>query len=419
MQWVATQVRAIRKILLSIIVLVVISRGLMLFTGYIGLNLFSKYSTVTSYEQNVPGSLSEWKLKLPEHMGTTQPLVLGDFVRFDSYSYLKIATQGYDKVRMDEPHTAANWVFFPLYPLLIFLVGKLLLLDPALIGIILSNLLLIVALVYIYLVCLQKGLTEKQAGTAIFMILIYPSSLYFSVPYTESLFLLLSAASLYYASDKKYAIAFLAAGLSTVTRVPGFINLAFVLGSVLLDEGFRFSRNYVKYSLYFLLSLVPMGLYLLHMKSLTGDLLAPFHEQSLNWFRYTTVPFKNILYYIHRPYFSTPDGWDNGFIAFAVTVAVLIIFIGYFFVHIKAMFRDLRQLLFYVYGAMLIIIPFSSQPYFLVSVVRYMMVCIPFYIYLIKLTEKSENAQRFYQIFFLMLHVIITIGYFNDYYFVI
>jgi Gpi18-like mannosyltransferase len=369
-----TQVKDIRKILLSIIVLVVISRGLMLFTGYIGLNLFSKYSTVASYEQNVPGSLSQWKQKLPGDLETTQPLTLGDFIKFDTYSYLKIATQGYDKVRMDEPHTAANWVFFPLYPLLIFLVGKLLLLEPVLIGIIISNLFLIVALVYIFLVCLQKGLTEKQAGTAIFMILIYPSSLYFSVPYTESLFLLLSAASLYYASDKKYALAFLAAGLSTVTRVPGFINLAFVLGSVLLDEGFRFSRNYVKYSLYFLLSLVPMGLYLLHMKSLTGDLWAPFHEQSLHWFRYTTVPFKNVISYIQHPYFSTPDGWDNGLIAFSVTVVILIIFIGYFIVHIKAMFRDMRQLLFYVYGAMLIIIPFSSQPYFLVSVVRYMMV---------------------------------------------
>ena len=407
------------KILLSIALLIVISRALMLFTGYVGMNLFGHFATKTEYEATAPGSYTQWMQKLPYGLEETDVMNLYDFVKYDTFSYLKIATQGYDQVRMDEPHTAANWVFFPLYPLLIFLFGKIFWFDPALIGIILSNLFLLVSLVYVYLICLQRGLSERQANAVLFLLLLYPSSLYFSVPYTESLFLMLSAAAIYHACNKQYALAFIAASLSTVTRVPGFINLAFVMGTILLDEGFRFNRRYWKWLLYSVLSLIPMGLYLLHMKNITGDFLAPFHEQSLNWFRYTTVPFKNYIGFLKNPYFSTPDGWDNGVIAFVVSTVVFVVYIAYFIVHFKTMFKDLRQLLFYGYGAMMIIIPFSSQPLFLVSVVRYMMVCIPLYIYIVSLADKRENVLRFYQLLFVFVNVIITIAYFNGYFFVI
>jgi Gpi18-like mannosyltransferase len=414
-----TEVRITSKIIWSILLLMLISRGLLLFTGYIGMNLFSKYTTVPVYQENVPGSLSQWKQKLPGSINETEYLKLEDFIKFDTYAYLKIATEGYDKVSMDQPHTAANWVFFPLYPLLIYLAGFVLWQHPAIIGIILSNVFLFAALTYVYRIALQRGLSEKQAGAVLFLILIYPSSLYFSIPYTESLFLLLSAAAVYYATNKQYAWAFLAASLSTVTRVPGFINLAFVLGSVLIDGGFRITKNHFKWLLYSLLSLVPMGAYLLHMKGLTGDLLAPFHEQSLHWYRYTTTPFKNYIGFILHPYFSTQDGWDNGFIAFIVSSAVFLVFIVYLIMHAKSMARDLRKLLFFVYGVMLIVIPFSSQPLFLVSVVRYMMVSIPFYIFLVSLTDKRDKVLMFYQMLFFILQVIVTIAYFNGFYFVI
>jgi hypothetical protein len=192
-----------------------------------------------------------------------------------------------------------------------------------------------------------------------------------------------------------------------------------VIGSILVHDGFRLNKSYFKWVLYSILSLVPMGAYLAHMKNLTGDWLAPFHEQSLNWFRYTTTPFKNYIAYWKQPYFSTLDGWDNGLIAFVISTVIFAVFIAYFIINVKMMFKDLRQLLFFVYGAMLIVIPFSSQPYFLVSVVRYMMVCIPLYIYIVSLADNRENLLRFFQLLFVIFHVIITIAYFNDFYFVI
>ncbi|UJF34353.1 mannosyltransferase family protein [Paenibacillus hexagrammi] len=407
------------RIVMSVVVLMLISRALLLFTGYVGMNLFSEFSVRPTYQQDAPGSVSEWTMKLPEKLDSTRKLELEDFIKFDTYSYLKIAEHGYDQVKMDEPHTAANWVFFPLYPLLIYLSGIIIRLDPSIVGMILSNLFLLGALFYVYAIALQRGFSRSQAGSVLLLILIYPSSLYYSVPYTESLFLLLSAASIYYSGNKQYGLAFLAASLSTVTRVPGFVNLAFVLGTICLDEGLHWTRRYLKYALYSMLSLVPMGLYLLHMKSITGDWLAPFHEQSLHWFRYTTAPFTNYVGFLKNPYFSTPDGWDNGLIAFTVSTAVFVIFIAYLLTSGKKLLRDRKELLFYIYGVLLIVIPFSSQPLFLVSVVRYMMVSLPFYMYLMSLSAKHDNVRLLYLMFFIILNVITTIGYFNGYYFVI
>ncbi|TMV44125.1 hypothetical protein FE783_33590 [Paenibacillus mesophilus] len=408
------------KVAASILLLLIISRIMILFTGYVGNNLFSAYTEETPYERQYAGVVPNYTMKLPFDLYDTRLPNLKDFVKFDSFAYLNIAANGYDAYRIDEPHSPANWVFFPLYPLLIFALGKAVALigtvNPAILGGILSNLLFFLALIYLYAICLQQRLDERKARTVLILMLLYPTSIFYSLPYTESLFLMLSAASIYYACDKKYALAFLAASLSTVTRVPGFINLFFVLGTVVLDEGFTFSKRYFRYALYSLLSLIPMGIYLLYMKWLTGDLLAPFHEQ-ISWYRLSAVPFANYINYFIKPYFMAPGGWDNGLIAFVISTAVFIVYLGYLIVQWKKLFREPKQLLMWVYGALLIIIPFSSQPWYLASVVRYMMICIPFFLYLVKMTEKRENLLFVYQMLFVVIHVITTIGFFNDYYF--
>lgn len=406
-----------RKTILSIFLLVIISRVVLLFTGYVGLNLFSSYTEPSRYEA---GYFDDQTMKLPVSLHDTQWFKMKDFAKFDSYAYLNIATQGYDKHKIDEPHPPANWVFFPLYPILLAGVDKLInfvgTVDPTITGSILSNLLLFLALLYLYGICLQHQLDENQARTAVIFMLLYPTSLFYSLPYTESLFLLLSAAAIYYATDKKYALAFLAAALSTVARVPGFINLFFVVGTIVLNEGFTFSKRYLRYGLYAVLSLVPMGMYLLYMKWLTGDYLAPFHEQSL-WYRFSAIPFENYVHYFTKPYFMAPGGWDNGLLAFVMSTAVFIIYITYLAVKWKTFIREPKQLLFWVYGALLIVIPFSSQPWYLASVVRYMMVCIPFFIYLVKLTSNRENVRFAYLLLFGAILIITTIGFFNQYYF--
>ena len=228
-----TEIRITSKIIWSVLLLVLISRGLLLFTGYIGVNLFSKYTTVPVYQEKNPGSVSQWKLKLPVNMEETKQLDVDGFIKFDSYSYLKIATKGYDNVKMDQPHTAANWVFFPLYPLLIYLTSLVLWLQPGVIGIVLSNVFIFAALIYIYRIALQRGLSEKQTEAVLFLIMIYPSSLvFFCTVYGKLVPVVIC--SVHLLCDEQ-AVCIGIPGCQPIHGygVPGFINLAFAAGSML------------------------------------------------------------------------------------------------------------------------------------------------------------------------------------------
>jgi Gpi18-like mannosyltransferase len=407
------------NVIFAILMMIILSRGMIYLTGYLGMNLFSDNTQPSRYEMKDYGTWKSLRLILPERVEETKVPGIKDLQKLDAVFYLKIAEKGYDTYQISEKHPTADWVFFPLYPLLIKAFHSVLFfLDKLTVSVILSNLFLFAALIYIYLICQQKGFDRQKALLVIFFILIYPSSLFFSVPYTESLFLLLSAATLYHTQRRQYALAFILAGLSLVTRVPGFINLLFVIGSLLLDKKWAAFKQ-IKFYLYGMISLVPLAAYLYHMKVLTGDFLAPLHEQSISWHRGTTIPFMNYFTYLAHPYFNAPGGWDIGPNSFLISTAVLFVYAGYFILYFRALIHDKQALLFYVYGALLILVPFASAAVYMTSVVRYMMVCVPLYLYLVSLASRFELGKMAYVILFVTFNTLTTIGYFNHYYFVV
>lgn len=407
------------RIIIYAVLLVVVTRAFLYATGYLGGNMFVDYTVPPEYVTVSQGG--EWEaqqLKLPAMLDQTKLPGVEDMVRFDSKFYLKIATIGYDRFAIDQPHPPADWVFFPLYPLAVAAIAKLPVLSADVAAVIASNLFLIAAIYYLYRLALLRGFTPAQAKLTLLFVLLYPASLYFSVPYTESLFLLLCAATLYYGSDKQYALAFLCAGLSAVTRVPGVINLLFVVLALLIDKGKRWSWRDLRFAGYGLLSLAPLVAYFAYMKHLTGDFLAPLHEQN-NWSRATTTPFANYVNYFDYPYFIGSGGWDNGLLSMAMATIVCGVLIAYAATKGRAFWRSPRELLLFVYGALLVVIPFSSSEHALTSVIRYMMVCIPFYLYLVALVWRRELLKLSFLLVFVLLCVITMLGYINNYYFVV
>lgn len=411
-------------ILTKVIMIVLVSRLLLYGIGYLALNLFPAYNSPPLYETETQHGQTFESLALPEWVADTKPLLLSDLYKFDVYSYAKIAEFGYDQYKLDEPHPPANWVFFPLYPLLTKAFS---LLTPwwsiHTAGVVLSNLLLVAALYVIYLIGLERKLLDEDAGQILFMIIAYPASLYFSLMYTESLFLLLSALSLYLAMTKRYFWAFMAAGLSTVTRVPGVANLVFVGGTVLLDlvgqRKWRFRLSDARYLLYAALSVIPLLSYFAYIGSITGSFLAPVHEQD-NWGRAEAFPFQSYLHYFRAPYFILGGGgWDNGVLSFTMATLVLGVFLLYGIKNARHLAGNLQELLFFGYGLVLVTIPFSSSPTLLTSIIRYMMVSIPFYFYWHCLTRNHGLIRQFSLALMLMINVIITICFVRGYFFVV
>ncbi len=133
------------------------------------------------------------------------------WANFDGEHYLAISQFGYQPL---------TYFFFPLYPLLIKAFG-----GTALVGVIISNLSLLVALVGLWrLVRFDFG--KEVARMAVWLVLLFPTSFYFGSVYTESLFLALTVWFFYFLRKRKWLLVVVLGGLASATRLVGAALLA-------------------------------------------------------------------------------------------------------------------------------------------------------------------------------------------------
>jgi hypothetical protein len=113
--------------------------------------------------------------------------------RGDSAWYVQIARDGYDRVTFSNERQH-NWVFFPLYPLVLASVaswsGAYLLSGAAI-----SNLLFLIALVLLHKLVTQLGYDRATADRTLFYSAAFPAGYFFSLPLPESLYLCLVVAT--------------------------------------------------------------------------------------------------------------------------------------------------------------------------------------------------------------------------------
>src|SRR5918911_1171464 len=168
--------------------------------------------------------------------------------------YQDIAAQGYERRPFDAsaPH---NWAFFPAFPLL-WRAASRLTGEMLVTGVVLSNVLFFFALVFVYKAAREFGLTHDAADRALFYLAAFPFSYFFSLPMTESLFLLLTAASFYAGRRRAWWLAGLLGALASATRVVGVL----VLPALVVLHFETYGREWRRASLLWL-ALVPAGLF--------------------------------------------------------------------------------------------------------------------------------------------------------------
>jgi hypothetical protein len=222
------------------------------------------------------------------HFSTEHGVLLDVWGRWDAQHYLTIATQGYH---------GKDIAFFPLYPFLVHVTGDLIG-DHLIAGLIISNLAFFLALAYLYaLVRLEFG-DNAVAYRAIFYVAIFPTAIFFSAVYTESLFLLLTVASVFYARRGNFVTAGVFGALASMTRVEGVLTAL-----PLLYEAWRAWRERAGTTLVrgvIGLALVPMGLaaYMVYLYALQGDPMA-FTKVQADWNRHFAPPWVSIANTVH------------------------------------------------------------------------------------------------------------------------
>ncbi len=139
--------------------------------------------------------------------------------RWDTAFYYSIAADGYGWNPASFSHQ--NIVFFPLYPLMMRWGGALLGGQPLFAGMIVSLVAFAGAIVLLHrLAILELG--EERAQSAVILLATFPYALFYSVVYTESLFLLLTVGA-FYAMRRNRLSAVAACGVAAgLTRPNGF-----------------------------------------------------------------------------------------------------------------------------------------------------------------------------------------------------
>jgi hypothetical protein len=298
------------------------------------------------------------------HYAASENPLLAVWGRWDAEHYLTIARNGYSGF---EP------AFFPLYPLLIRIVGALTG-SHLIAGLIISNTAAFFALLYLYKL-IEHQYNRHVAQRAVFYVSIFPTAIFFSAVYSESLFLCLTVASFYYARERRWLTAGIVGFFAALTRSEGVLLAAplFVEWVVAAKEGgrefFRYWFDDVVKPLIGM-ALVPLGLatYMAYLWVLNGDPLRFSHVQT-HWGRHFAPPWDSVGNTLHKIlHATTTQTVANESLELAFTALMLIVLV--------LGLRRLR-LSYVVYMALSVIIPMCTSS--LMSMPRFALVLFPMF----------------------------------------
>lgn len=305
----------------------------------------------------------------------------------DVVHYATIAQDGYLHAPFDlSDRRSHEFAFFPLFPLLLWLLGHLTA-DVILWSAALSNLFFFLALILLYKLTLEFGYDESVASRTLFYLAAFPVSYFFSAPFTESLFVLLTVGSFYAAKRERWWVAGVVGLLAAATRLTGVLLLP-----ALLVLSWQMYRSLPVKKILGLL-LIPFGLfaYMFYSWWLSGDALA-FKHAAEAWNRKPSLFFVNALFqYLMHPQ-TIADAWNIHWLSVAAAL------LCFFCVFVLARRREWALA---VYTLMSVVLPLSSGV--LQSMGRYTMGFFPVFIALgiVARSERWDQTIRFVFIFLL------------------
>lgn len=151
-------------------------------------------------------------------------LSFSPLAKWDSLHYLTIAVDGYAEGQPGLAPVDRRAAFFPLFPGAVHLLS----------GFAASPALVLIVAYAVSLACFFAALTllhrltaielgERYARPALLLLAFFPAALFYGIPYSESLFLLLAVAAFLAARNGRWALAGVVLALASAVRVPGLL----------------------------------------------------------------------------------------------------------------------------------------------------------------------------------------------------
>jgi hypothetical protein len=297
-----------------------------------------------------------WTARVPRQSGLSYHGIFGPLGQWDAIWYRWIAEHGYDP-SIGHGNAAA---FYPLYPLAWRVVGAL----PGpmtLWGSLLSSLLFAAALCLLYVVTARRY-DDRIARRTVLYLAIFPLSFVFSLPYAESLFLLLALAAFVLTWHGRWWWGCLAAALAVLARPVGVALLPALAWRRYRSQGWRWQA-------YLPLLLIPAAelAFFLYLGWRTGNFMASPDAQERGWGRGVSVLPWVLVYTLWH------DVIESGHLRFLIHIGFTLLWCGLFY-------RAWRMKIpgeYLIYAALLVLLPTSGG--LLVSMGRFGMVAFPLF----------------------------------------
>jgi Gpi18-like mannosyltransferase len=298
------------------------------------------------------------------------------FRRWDASWYLSIAHHGYDQVGPRAPAI----VFFPLYPALIrltmFIVHK-----DVVAALVVAASASIVGHVAFYRSLKSRPELSESARNSLLLLLVWPSAIFFSLLYTESLYLMCTAGFLYYLFKERIGLAAVAAAFAALARLPGVFCLVPLALWILTDPSRPAKKRILRLAW---CAVAASGFLLVLIVNKVGydDWFAFLGYEKSHW-RKSIVPLwtsiGTALGFLWSPswYFGWPDVADHYFVL--ATGLLLVLWV----IMCRRSFTRSRWTLFAWAAVQWFVIASSGSPVVGVSWIsstRYLMLVLPLYV---------------------------------------
>ena len=310
---------------------------------------------------------------------------------FDGVRYVQIARDGYGYLQE---------AFFPFYPQLIaFFKNFFGYFTPA--GIFVSLTSFILALIVLSKLLSFEKIKEGRIRKIILVLAFFPTAYYFSVVYTESLFLLLVLLSFYLSKQKKYLLAGMVAGLASYTRLVGIFLIPALIIDYCSQENCNFSgsikdklRKAFKALCFSSISSWGLFAYMYFLKRTTGDYFYFAHVQQGFGAGRTTekliLIYQVFWRYVKMIFTVNPNQWAFYYVLleFIISAAFLSLIVWGWYKRKEYKIRDS----WLVFSTLAFILPtltgtFSSMP-------RYVLVCFPCFVVIERLLSSTKKKNK-------------------------
>jgi hypothetical protein len=196
----------------------VITRVVLTLVGWLALAMLTKINAPGAWEIGRSGEITT----IESRPSAAHRPLLNVWSRWDAGWYHAIARNGYSF----KPGQTSNTAFFPAYPALIRLVRPVIGSDRPerwmLAGLVVSNVALAVALTYLWLLT-RLEFDEATARRAVLYLLVFPTTLFFSAVYSESVLLAFAIGSFYHARRRQWWLAGVLGAVAALSRPQGFL----------------------------------------------------------------------------------------------------------------------------------------------------------------------------------------------------